>query len=562
MSLVARSGGLAGLLAATVLVATSAPAAEFFVDARGSDLNDGLSWAAPKATVTSALVVAAVTPEADVVRVAEGIYRERIVVPPDTVLHGGWALGGAERDPLAHPTILDGRYEGCVVTFGPGTDGSALEGFVVRRGTPGVAWPSAGGILLDRTAAVVRECVVEACRFVSGDIPMPAAVMRFEGDALLDRCVIRGNLGIATIAHSYDASADPAMPFMRDCAVLGNELLATLPGTRTPTSPNVMRIDTRATTASSATVERTFVGHNSLSGGPGYQWTRPARARCAGILINSEYCALEVRDSIIVDNDDTGVSLGDLFYGSGSRLVNCLIADNRRIGVRMGCRRDPPDELVNCTIVGNAYPLGSLNPTLAGYDVFGSFARSIVMGGVPFPPPERVHECELEFDGRDSIVEGFFSRRPGMNVLDVDPLLVPGPLHDAYLAQSACGDAVDSPALDGGPELVADVGLDAPYSTCRRGIPDAGPADWGFHASGVGYSLYPDGAIGLPLRVMRGTRPDALVEVAAIDDLPWRDAPGALDDPTLPLVFYSVDIVVNDVRALPDAASRSVRLTW
>jgi hypothetical protein len=201
--------------------------------------------------------------------------------------------------------------------------------------------------------------------------------------------------------------------------------------------------------------------------------------------------------------------------------------------------------------------VSSTLPVLVAEEAVARFDRCILKGS--FDPNA---ECIIPtYDGSDSIVTGGFPNPGGTNILDVDPLFVAGPLHDQYLSQFACGDAVDSPAFDAGPALASDVGMGPPYSSCKQGMPDVAAVDWGFHASGLGYGMYPDGVLGTPLRVLRGTRPNALTEIAVTDSLPWVDAPGVLSDPTMPLLFYSVETVLTVVRAVPDTATDSVRLT-
>ncbi len=550
MKRVARAGAIAMVAG---LLASGAGAADLFVDARGSDMDDGLSWTAAKASVTAALAVAAATPEADVVRVAEGIYRERITVPPDTLLEGGWARGGLARDPRAHPAILDGQFQGGVVMLGPGTDASSFEGFVVRNGFSADPRVMAG-ITLDRTAASVRDCIVERCR--------GAALARTDGDGIVERCVFRWNVSTIGIVGAYDGRSTPGAPFLRDCAVVENLLLATDPETGQSTNPSVVSVWFLSDSTSGPSVERCLIARNSLGGGPAptWRWDEPNYPRCPALRLGARRCAHEVRDTVIVGNDDAGLAFSTEAAGRGSRVVNCLIADNRRLGVVLACGRDPPFVFENTTLAGHAVAVAAQTSQITSPPLPSRWHRSVVMGGIDWS--SRINPCGgWDIDGTDSIVEGGLGPA-GTNILDVDPLFVPGPAHDHYLSQLACGDAADSPALDAGPALAADVGMAAPYSTCRQGTGDAGLVDWGFHASGLGYALYPDGAVGLPLRILRGSRPDSLVEIATTGDLPWLDAPGLLDDPALPLLFYSVETVLNDVRAVPDDVANTVRLTW
>ena len=107
------SAARALLLTGALLLAPAAQAADLFVDAAGgADANDGLSWASAKLTVTAALDAAIATPEADIIIVAAGRYRERIVMPPAVTLIGSVPSGGGSQDLDEHPSILDGQRGG------------------------------------------------------------------------------------------------------------------------------------------------------------------------------------------------------------------------------------------------------------------------------------------------------------------------------------------------------------------------------------------------------------------------------------------------------------------
>ncbi len=99
----------------------------------GDDGRTGLTWEAAKRTVTGALAGAR---SGDEIRVAGGLYRERILLKPGVALYGGWSGPDGVRDPARFPSILDGQSAGCVVeSWDPGADAATrLDGFVVQNG--------------------------------------------------------------------------------------------------------------------------------------------------------------------------------------------------------------------------------------------------------------------------------------------------------------------------------------------------------------------------------------------------------------------------------------------
>jgi hypothetical protein len=69
---------------------------------------------------------------------------------------------------------------------------------------------------------------------------------------------------------------------------------------------------------------------------------------------------------------------------------------------------------------------------------------------------------------------------PGPGNIDADPRFVSGPDGDYYLSQIAAGQAVDSPCLDAGSELAANLGMDI-YTTRTDEVGDTGIVDMGYH---------------------------------------------------------------------------------
>jgi hypothetical protein len=100
------------------------------------DDTDGSSWAKAKRTVAGGIATASAA--GGEVWVAQGTYAEHIQPPAFVRLYGGFAGGEtnrAQRNPSAHPTILDGSGVAPVVYYrNAGYRVSALDGFTVQGG--------------------------------------------------------------------------------------------------------------------------------------------------------------------------------------------------------------------------------------------------------------------------------------------------------------------------------------------------------------------------------------------------------------------------------------------
>jgi len=119
-----------------------ADAADRFVSPSGNDAaNDCLTSASPCRTVGHAVTQAA---SADIVKIAggNGVYRENLRLDASTQLtfQGGYDATFTEPpDPVAHPTVIDGRRRERVWTLYAGAGQSmdvTIDGFTLRRGQP------------------------------------------------------------------------------------------------------------------------------------------------------------------------------------------------------------------------------------------------------------------------------------------------------------------------------------------------------------------------------------------------------------------------------------------
>lgn len=206
-----------------LLFAAGAFGADYYVDAgRGLDTNNGLSWSAPLATIGQALTLASVTPESDVVRVAEGIYPENLSVPSGVILEGGYPSGGGARDPQSRTTVLQGDRSGSVVFIGPDAEGVTVDGFHV---TGGSGLEGGGGIWSLRSEIVLRNNLVYDNEVtttlgrgggigVRGPSPGPEGAV-IEDNEVWDNRVLDGNGGGIAVME-FDAPAGPAARLSRN----------------------------------------------------------------------------------------------------------------------------------------------------------------------------------------------------------------------------------------------------------------------------------------------------------------------------------------------------------
>jgi hypothetical protein len=107
-----------------------------YVSPEGNDAHDGSTWALARRTVQAAIDAAKVGGAE--VWVKAGTYAEHITVPAFVSLYGGFAgheSDRAERDPVAHPTVLDGGgVPGVVTVRNAGFQVCEVDGFTITNG--------------------------------------------------------------------------------------------------------------------------------------------------------------------------------------------------------------------------------------------------------------------------------------------------------------------------------------------------------------------------------------------------------------------------------------------
>lgn len=411
-------------LLTAMLAATSASAANLFVDrANGGDASDGLSWATARATVGSTLATAAGTPEPDVVSVAAGRYAERLVVPADTSLLGGFPSGGGTRDPRANPTILDGAGAGTVVRFPPGSDGGGLDGFTVTGGA-GTEAPDlfeyGGGILVEDAAPLIRGNLVEGNRAYRGaGIALIYTVAR--PAARIDENAVRSNQG------------GTRFPCERGSRDAGAGVYV-----RSPPGVNLGVV----------------LSGNRIAG----------NQACLGAAVYFEGQGVLEHD--IIEGNWTGLWLA----GGPIRVFNEAVTGNGGTAVTVQCGGSY--QLENVTIASNltaiATDTGAATALRVESSILWGDGDEVTWDCTGTPPVVA-----------SSLVAGGFAG--GIGIIDSDPLFVPGPVGYHYLSQVASGQPATSPAVDAGSQSALAASLDL-RTTATSSARDAAAVDLGFHA--------------------------------------------------------------------------------
>ena len=556
---------LLALAVAGVPVPTPLRAADLYVDATGgNDASDGLSWASAKATVLAALAQAVATPEPDVVSVAAGEYRGDIDMPADVMLQGGFAPGGASRDIAGFRTILRGDADGPVVTFHAGTDSSVLDGFVVTGGwsprSDVLTTPTedfVGGIAIMSASPTVRQCLVQ------GNVGLVGAVFATKSTALIEDCVVQSNVGTGVRSYLANIGLSRVVVRLNETIVgpSGDQLIGWCAGIE-------YRLDETAVAGTIA--DSCVVSGNRILGAPDgasalYLSTERSTSG-RGRISNSVFSSPDLAAAFLVSEQ---VNLADV----GVDFSNCLFSVSGETPEYVGWKA------VN---YGNGTAATFDGVTVAGCTMW-CFHR---LGGSTCCAP-RYLDCRRSVlgtgnfpgSGRDTLIGA--DAQPGTNVIEADPLFVPGPYDDYYLSQSAAGQAATSLAVDGGPELASDLGLDTMWTRTDE-VPDSGPVDWGFHrgafldSAGITPGGRPGGRPGVSaggpwasepvptlLEIWRGTQPDALTAHGATVDLPWTDECCIIPDAFgRKLMFYDVPAATAPIHLLREASRQTVRIEY
>ncbi|MCX7048215.1 MAG: right-handed parallel beta-helix repeat-containing protein [Candidatus Sumerlaeota bacterium] len=142
---------------------TEAMPADLYVDgAGGSDMDGDGSQLNPFKTIGMAMSIikgSSISPCA--IHVAEGLYKEAVIMQDYVSLFGGYLAGSWIRDTTAFISIIDGEHSRSCVTA---SNNSALDGFTLRNGSAN----NGGGIYMESVSPTISDCKIERCTAIFG----------------------------------------------------------------------------------------------------------------------------------------------------------------------------------------------------------------------------------------------------------------------------------------------------------------------------------------------------------------------------------------------------------
>jgi len=270
--------------------------------------------------------------------------------------------------------------------------------------------------------------------------------------------------------------------------------------------------------------------------------------------------AVQIENNVLTDNscatpwEAGGIELA----GAGSRVSGCLITGNEGYGISCtgtgACSIENTLIKDNHTALSNFGELAITSCTItgdhAGYDhslhLAGDtrISDSIIWANTPVQwvfwvengAVLSIDHCNLEGGKAGIALVGGASLVWGAGMIDADPLFVTGPGGSHYLAQTAAGQALDSPCVDAGSATATDLGLDR--TTTRSDLaPDEGRVDLGYHYPAAGSEPEtvitggPEGVTDSPVVCFSfaGTASPALTFSHRLDAGPWSEYSAATD---------------------------------
>lgn len=169
---------------------------------------------------------------------------------------------------------------------------------------------------------------------------------------------------------------------------------------------------------------------------------------------------------------------GLLLMSGSSEITNCLITDNNATiggmisggveGTTITCADQSQVAISNCTIAGNR----SSGPTV-------SSSGSLVCSDCILW--DNNSRNGLDISGASSVVYCCTEQNvSGTGNIHTDPCFVTGPDGNYYLSQIASGQAFDSPCVNAGSDMAANLGMDS-FTTRTDEMTDEGIVDMGYH---------------------------------------------------------------------------------
>lgn len=216
-----------------VLCTAAASNAAVFVNCDAPSGGDGTTWATAFQHVQDGLTAA--TTSNNEVWVAEGTYGQNVFLRAGMRLYGGFSgteTSRFQRDPAAHPTIIDGGQAGNTVI---GANEAVIDGFTITNGKPAT---NGGGVYCSYVSPTISNCKITqnagAGVYCYQSSPTITNCEITENTDKGVYCYINGNANITGCIIADNAAVqyagiycDSATPSIRRCMVTGNHTTGT-----------------------------------------------------------------------------------------------------------------------------------------------------------------------------------------------------------------------------------------------------------------------------------------------------------------------------------------------
>jgi predicted outer membrane repeat protein len=296
-----------------------------FVSPLGDNTNLGTTSGQPLQTIG-----AAVGRRAAEIRVAEGIYRECLVIGYETRIHGGYSFDFSVKDWKQHPSLVDAQGLNCTaVDVRPKVIKTKVElsGFTFTNGSGFLALQNGGGVHSVHADLTLADCVMKNNSALSG------GGLGIEGGiALVSRCQFTNNMALAGGGAIY---LDGVSAKFEDCALTQN--------TSTATGGGYQIVNGSSTTITGGSIN----GNGTLEGGGIYIQDSTVVAKQlvisnnsakkwngGGILVKGGQAQLTLDGVSLEDHQSSALSIEK----GKADLLNCSISKNLSLDYGGGLR--------------------------------------------------------------------------------------------------------------------------------------------------------------------------------------------------------------------------------
>ncbi|ABC80767.1 immunoglobulin domain-containing protein [Anaeromyxobacter dehalogenans] len=199
---------------------------------------------------------------------------------------------------------------------------------------------------------------------------------------------------------------------------------------------------------------------------------------------NSEFLRNHTEGGGPANSGSLGAAIDVHLNGTRASVVNCLFVGNNGWGGQVTAMTGSTLSVRSSTFVGNLFdPSGPVGGVRLDGAVQAEVRDSIFVhqtGEVMPPIWNEGGATALQAAGNVywDFTEGWIA--PEGSGIEQDPLLVAGPRGDHYLSQTAAGQPADSPAVNAGSGLAAEL-LPGDWTTSTTGAADTGQLDAGYH---------------------------------------------------------------------------------